>query len=263
MCRFVAVAADRPVCLDPLLVSGPHALMLQSNCDRRGVCHDSGWGVGYFDAGRPRRVRSVRHAWADPAFRQTAAAVRTRVSIAHVRLATIGRVAERNCHPFEHDGWLFAHNGTLVGFAADPRPLLDLIPGPFRHGLDGETDSEHIFRLLLSRMEGPDSPPDAVAVVVRDTLRQLADLYPGSDADPTRLNVALTDGRTLIAARWGHWLHRLDQTGPGPLAADDGPARAVAFASEPPTDDAWEEVPDRTVVLVRPDLSTAVLPVFD
>lgn len=262
MCRFVAVVADRPAGLGPLLVSGPHALMRQSNCDRRGVCHDSGWGLGFYADGRPERVRSTRHAWADPLFRGTVEGLRTRVAVAHVRLATIGRVAERNCHPFERGGWLFAHNGTLVGFAAEPAPLLRLIPPPFHDDLEGETDSEHVFRLLLARLAGR-SDADGVAAVVRETVRELTDLYPGSDADPTRLNIVLTDGRVLIAVRWGHWLYRLDQRGPGPVEPADGgrPVRAVALASEPPTDDGWDEVPDKSVVVVRDDLSAAVVPI--
>jgi glutamine amidotransferase len=259
MCRFVAVTADRPAGLGPLLVSGPHALIRQSNCDRRGVCHDSGWGLGYYDGGRPRRVRSIRPAWDDPLFRHTAEVVRTRAAVAHVRLATVGQVAERNCHPFERDGWLFAHNGTLVGFAAEPGPLRRLIPDPFLSDLEGETDSEHVFRLLLARL-GNRPPADDVAEVVRQTVRELADLYPGSDADSTRLNIVLTNGRVLAATRWGHWLYRFDQRGAGPIEAA-GPVRAVAFASEPPTEGDWKEVPDRTILLVRDDLSTAVLPV--
>lgn len=263
MCRFVAVAADRPVGLDHLLLSAPHALVRQSNRDRRGLCHDSGWGVGFYTAETPDRVRSTLPAWQDPLYRDTVERVRTRVAVGHVRLATVGRVAERNCHPFAAGRWLFAHNGTLVGFAAEPDPLLRLIPAPYRDGLDGETDSEHVFRFLLGRLDDrAGSDADAVAAVVRDAVRDLADLYPGSDADPTRLNLIVTDGRTLVAVRWGHWLYRLDQAGPGPVAADDGAAvRVVALASEPVADEGWVEVPDRSVVLVRDDLTTASLTV--
>jgi predicted glutamine amidotransferase len=238
MCRFIAVIADRPAGLGPLLVSSPHALMRQSNCDRRGVCHDSGWGLGYYDGGRPRRVRSIRPAWDDPLFRQTAEAVRTRAAVAHVRLATIGQVAERNCHPFERDGWLFAHNGTLVGFAAEPGPLQQLIPEPFLSDLEGETDSEHIFRLLLARLRQQPPHTDDAADVVRRTVRELADLYPGSDDDPTRLNIVLTDSRVLAASRWGHWLYKFDQWGAGPMDGH-GPVRAD------PVNGSGSEVSDR------------------
>jgi glutamine amidotransferase len=33
--------------------------------------------------------------------------------LAHLRRATVGRVALENTHPFCHGSWVFAHNGTL------------------------------------------------------------------------------------------------------------------------------------------------------
>src|SRR5689334_4623853 len=111
MCRMFAVRADRPVRAEAALLSGPHALVRQSCCDLRGECHQEGWGVGYYTDGKPVRVRSARHALADPLFAETARTVASTTLIGHVRQASVGGAAERNNHPFVHGRWLFAHNG--------------------------------------------------------------------------------------------------------------------------------------------------------
>ena len=66
----------------------------------------------------------------------------------------------------------------------------------------------------------------------------------------------LTDGRVLAASRWGHTLFRAERRG-APAPGEDGPLeaapdyRAVAVASEPTSpDEAWAEVPERTVLVV-------------
>jgi hypothetical protein len=127
-------------------VSAPHALQRQSCCDRRGQCHDSGWGLGHYEGGRPHVVRSALPAGGDPRFAERAAAVASDTLLAHVRKASAGSVAERNWHPFAHGRWLFAHNGTLTGFADDPGRLRALLPAPLRAAVREETDSEHAFQ---------------------------------------------------------------------------------------------------------------------
>lgn len=254
MCRLIAAYADRPVSFRPLLLDAPHALIRQSNRDRRGKCHDSGWGLGQYAEGVPVRVRSTQPAWQDPLYRESVDRIHSSLVLAHVRLATVGRVAERNCHPFTMGPWLFAHNGTLVGFTSEPEPLRAMIASEYLENFDGETDSEHIFRLLLSRLEGRTSPRE-VAGVVRSTVRELANLYPGSDADPTRLNLVLTNGHLLVAVRWGHWLYRWESN---PVHTDE--PRMLALASEA-VDEGWEEVPECSVVLVNEDLTTETLPI--
>lgn len=261
MCRLFAVRADRPVRVERPLVSAPHALRKQSCCDLRGECHDSGWGVGHFAGGRPVVVRSPHPARSDPRYAETAAAVESPTVIGHVRQASVGSVSERNNHPFAHGRWLFAHNGTVEGLAANPDPLRRMVPDRLRGFIQGETDSEQLFYALLSRL-GDRTDPEAVAAAVGGLLREVAGHYPGTAKDPTRLNVVLTDGAVMAATWWGHTLHRLDRRGRGAVDAADGgeDLHAVAVASEPVTPDGWAELPDRSLLLVRPDLGWEVIP---
>jgi glutamine amidotransferase len=211
------------------------------------------------------RERVAAAAQQDPRYRAAAAALCASTVLAHVRRASVGGVSERNTHPFVHGPWLFAHNGTLQGFAADKDRLRRLIPADLLRCVQGDTDSEHLFYYLLGRLGPVTAAADTVAEVVRDSLRRLAGLFLGDEATPTQLNLVLTDGETLVATRWGHTLFWLERRG---AVAADGPAEpspayhALAVASEPTTAEAgWAEVPDKCVLLIRPDLSHALTPI--
>ena len=51
----------------------------------------------------------------DREFAREAQEVHSRTFVAHVRYASTGALSERNTHPFEQDGRLFAHNGVIEG----------------------------------------------------------------------------------------------------------------------------------------------------
>jgi glutamine amidotransferase len=273
VCRLFAFRANQPTRARAALVSAPHSLLRQSCGDRRGECHADGWGIGYFRDGQPVVTRSVRPTAADPEYSALAEEVAATTLLAHVRQASAGGVAERNCHPFRHGRWLFAHNGTLQGFGADPERLRRLIPAHLREVIRGETDSEHAFYYLLGLLEqttgAADTPPQAETVgrVLAEAVARLAELFPGSSAEPTRLNFVLTDGRVLAASRWGHTLYRAEHRGAaGPDG--DGPVhdspdyRAALLASEPTSpEEAWSEVPDRTVLLADEELRCTLAPI--
>lgn len=113
--------------------------------------HKDGWGIAWYDEREVRLVKEARPA-AD------SACVRfiqgnpftTTLAISHVRKATQGAVALRNCQPFVREmggQWhAFAHNGDLAGIEA----AMPLAAGPFRPV--GETDSERALCVLLERL---------------------------------------------------------------------------------------------------------------
>jgi predicted glutamine amidotransferase len=273
VCRLFAFRANQPTRARAALVTAAHSLLRQSCGDRRGECHADGWGVGHILGRQLRVTRSARPAATDPHYRALAEETAATTLLAHVRQASAGGVAERNCHPFRHGRWLFAHNGTLQGLAAAPERLRRLIPAHLRGFVGGETDSEHAFYFVLGLLErtagAAGAGPDAATAgrALGEAVARLAELFPGSDAEPTRLNFVLTDGRVLAASRWGHTLYRAERRG-GAGPAGDGPAEArpdyhaVVIASEPTSpDEPWAEVPDRTVLLVDEELRCALAPV--
>lgn len=73
--------------------------------------------------------------------------------IAHIRLASIGRMKYENCHPFvKHDNhgrsWTLAHNGTIFSPQLEDGSSLDA----YKDVQEGETDSERILFFLIDRI---------------------------------------------------------------------------------------------------------------
>ena len=266
MCRLIVVRSRFPVSAASLLLDAPCSLRRQSCRDRQGERHGDGWGIGSYSQGAPSVVRRATAADADPEF-AAAAQVESPLIVGHVRQASVGANSAENCHPFTFGRWTFAHNGTIQAFAAvRPRLLAETSPrlAAARHG---ETDSEHAFLWLLSRLEriGVDleSGVDGVAPLEDLLSRAIPELAGWSDAErpeePPRLNFMLTDGRFLAVSRWGHslWQRRTDAGG-APIAA---------IASEPvhhPADvefPGWEEIPDRTIAAVDDKVELSLHPI--
>ena len=83
------------------------------------------------------------------------------------------------------------------------------------------------------------------------------------------LNLILTDGDTVVGTRWGRTLHTLTREGvsPCPICGvphvhdDSGrPYRSVEVASEPLTDEPWQEVPERSIYVITPDVDLHIEP---
>ena len=216
--------------------------------------HKDGWGVAWYEE---RDVHLVKEAFPAAA----SACVRfiqehpfaSPLVLSHIRRATRGAVALRNCQPFVRElggAWhAFAHNGDLPGIAGHEafkaqsfRPV-------------GETDSELAFCALLERLRplwSADAPPtlEARLAVIEPFAAALRALGPAnflySDGDALFAHAdrrMQADGTIHPPGLW--WLARHCPAG-GHLAADglridahDGEQQVVLFASVPLTGEAW------------------------
>lgn len=127
--------------------------------------HKDGWGIAWYDQRDVRLVKETSPAASSSCVRfiQDNPFVSPFV-ISHVRKATRGNVALRNCQPFVRElggAWhSFAHNGDLAGIERDARLRADA------YRPVGETDSELAFCALLERLRPlwlADGPPDVEA----------------------------------------------------------------------------------------------------
>lgn len=279
MCRLYGFRATHPTRIDCELTEAQNSLMTQSRRDERGLESPAGWGLGAVHDGDLEWEREVEPAYESAEYRRDVADVRACVGIAHVRRATVGEPREENCHPFRREGSLFAHNGHVPGFeGVRPRILEDISP-PLTRGIRGDTDSEHIFHLLLSRLRRRLSPPpdeivrdadprvlcELLAGVIRDIREWRAETGsdtetggPGSPAGPPArlgLNVLWIVGDRLVGSRVGRSLWYVERDGAHecPVCGNRHPApepdeyRSVLVASERITDEAWREVPEPSV----------------
>lgn len=277
MCRLYGFRANEPTKVECTLVLAQNALLVQSRADLRGKTHADGWGIATYENSVPHVERRETAAFETLHFGTAAERLFARTVVAHVRRATVSSTGLLNTHPFVYGPWAFAHNGTVRGFH-QVGPILEReTPPELLRTRRGSTDSELAFCWLLGRMEAagisvlePCSDSVQVASVVQQAIRDLADLGDRTGEErPTELNFLLTDGRTMVAARWRnslHWLvregvHDCEICGIPHLHHDEQTHYlAAVIASEPITDENWQEVPDGAIVVVSPDLAVELLP---
>lgn len=162
MCRLYAFCGSEATRLDCALVRAQNALIVQSRADRRGLPNVDGWGIGFYDDGRPEVTKRSTPALEDVSFVRVAERVRAHTVVAHVRRATVGGARLANTHPFRLGTWLFAHNGTLTAFGRLSRQLEAETRADFLKQRDGTTDSELIFLWLMSRLASSGIGPRAI-----------------------------------------------------------------------------------------------------
>jgi len=231
MCQLLGMNSNRPVSLHRSL----------EGFVRRGGDtdhHTDGWGIAYFEDGRFRRTVEEGPAAASPLAQALCRRpFRSCNVIVHLRKATQGPVAERNCHPFVRSlwgrEWVFAHNGHLVGLPArDGRAIFQP---------QGDTDSERAFCAILNGLLETFGAP-------MPSLRRLHEALTRITARIARLgafNYLLSDGHRLFAhcSTQLHWLRRQSPFGTARLV--DCP-RSIDFARLNHRDDRM------TVVATRP-----------
>jgi predicted glutamine amidotransferase len=252
MCRLFGCRSRDPGGVSHELFHGANALRVQSRE------HPDGWGVGWYESGVPRVIRSLTPAHGDADFEKLSHFVAAQTVLAHVRKASVGRVAPQNTHPFQRGCWLFAHNGTIPDWERVRRPLEALIDPSLRPELRGETDSERCFLLFLSLLRGrcdlEDADVASAAAALAETVALVRDLAEsgGEEASTTFL---ITDGRLLLACRRRRTLFLSS-----PAPDRDGRCGYVAIASEDPGEPppggkrAWRLLPEEALVAVDADL---------
>ena len=268
MCRLYGFMANEPTKVECSLVHAQNALMEQSRMDQAGLVHGHGWGVAEHPDGVPFVEKQVWAAYHGEHFKKTAARVYAKNVIAHVRRATVGPASIENTHPFVHGVWLFAHNGTVPNFDQVRERLLVELDTLHRTEIGGSTDSEHVFRYLMTLWEHEPERP------LMETLRTGVEHIIAwcREIDPDRaisLNLLWTDGRQLVGSRLNRTLWYLERDGIVPCEICGEPHvhhdpkqhyRAVEIASEPITHENWLQVPNGTVFTVDPDFRLHIEP---
>jgi predicted glutamine amidotransferase len=268
MCRLYGLLANEPTKIECSLVRAQNALMAQSMGDLEGLTHGHGWGVASHPDGLPIVEKQAWAAYHGEHFQKIAARTYSRSVIAHVRRATVGPPGIENTHPFVHGVWLFAHNGTVPNFDELRDRLLDEIDPVHRAEIHGSTDSEHVFRYLMSLWEH--NPERPLIDTLRIGLERIIDLSREIDANKRiGLNVIWTDGVRMVGSRLNRTLWFLERDGLvrceicGETHVHHSAKqhyRAVEIASEPITHDHWLRVPNGTVFSVDPDYRLKILP---
>lgn len=270
MCRLYAMHASEPTRVECGLVQSQNALMKQSKADLTGVMHGHGWGVADYPDGVPKIEKRTWAAYHGEHFSKAVARVYARTVVAHVRRATVGATSLENTHPFHHGRWIFAHNGTVPNFEDVRFLMLDHIDPLHRAEIRGETDSEHVFRYLMSLFL--QHPEAGLLETVRQGVAQIvAWAHQAAPDKRVGLNIILTDGERFVGSRLNRGLYtiRRDHQFQCPVCGKPHvhhdpkhDYRAIEVASEPVTfEDGWAEVPNGVVFRATSDYDLELMPI--
>jgi len=263
MCRLYGFRATEPTKVECSLVHAQNALMEQSRGDTPSTAHGHGWGVVTYPDGVPQVEKQVWAAYHGEHFRKTASRIYSKLVIAHVRRATVGPPALENTHPFIHGRWMLAHNGTVPLFDQVRTRFLENMDPLHRSEIKGDTDSEHIFRFLLSLWQR--EPQVDLLQTLKFGLCQIIHWCREIDASvPVALNVLWSEGDRLVGSCFGRTLWYLERAGlfeceicgrPHVHHEPETAYRSVEVASEPITHEDWSPVPDGTVFDIDADVA--------
>jgi glutamine amidotransferase len=288
MCRIVAQLGE-PLPLQHLLFDTDNSLVKQSYSPRmmNTFLNLAGFGMKVWDPTSlrpedPFTYRSTRLPTFDRNLRYLSSKLAPTCVVAHVRGVTYSErnvVADTNLHPFHFPGArvVLAHNGHLREFERMRYALVEHVRIDLAQHIEGTTDSEWIYALVLSHLDDPFGIPetrelaDATAGALR-ILRKVRAEHGIDTSSPA--NLFLSTGQAVIATRFSFdygWYPPEDdmletdlpfvslwyttggeyeqRNGNWQMTAAD-PPRSIIIASEPLTIDhpSWLEVPEYSML---------------
>jgi predicted glutamine amidotransferase len=232
------------------------------------------WGLGFYQGGEVLLQRRPKPPTEPVDFYGLTKDLRTDVIIGHVRAGTVGKPKNENTHPFRFRSWLFAHHGTVPNFDGIRDELLRAVPDFLRRNVRGQTDSEHLFHMMLAFLHDAGKLDDmnVSTAQVRDAVRgalAIVEKAAGKEAaDKMECALALTNGRILVATRHGAPVYLQERTSlhdcsvcreppPRDKRVDHEHLRSVLIVADvaPPSPDLkFTEVADKTLISVSHDL---------
>ena len=278
MCRFVAYIGKKPILLKELLEKHNNSLINQSKEAREGIngLNADGFGLAWYDQDiepEPGIFKSIQPAWNDANLKHIASKIKSSCFLGHVRASTVGDVSINNCHPFTYRKYAFVHNGTIRHFEKVRRPLMNQLDDEFFDAIKAQTDSEHLFYLIMQCLKH--NPNYTLEQAVTNAFKYIVDWQKVEGKESfSRLNIVITDGNQLVATRFVtkgydplslHYAigHCVDESEDEHLLITGKKSGAVIIASEPLTDYAreWQEVPNNHSIVINPDLSIHFKPI--
>ncbi|TPL48335.1 class II glutamine amidotransferase [Mesorhizobium sp. B2-4-6] len=254
MCRWAAYLGDA-IFLEDVIAAPSHSLIAQSRQAReaKSPTNADGFGVAWYgDRPEPGLYRDVLPAWSDANLSSLGRQIKSGLFLAHVRASTGGGTSRANCHPFVSGRWSFMHNGQIGGFEKVRRVLENSLSDTLFDQIEGSTDSELFFQLMI----GEGLAQDPQGAVSRVTSRVL-DAARRAGIEPSlKLTAAFSDGRALHAIRYA-----TDEHAPTLYTGAFAKGVGRCIVSEPfdRDDRTWHEIPQSSFVTMTRD-STSIKP---
>ena len=226
MCRWLVFLSEEDFLLADVVIEPANSLIKQSfdGGFHPGLCETNnmplnadGFGLGWYGRSGAAIFRSVTPAWNNRNLRELCRSVESSCVFAHVRAATPGSViSESNCHPFRCGPLLFQHNGHIEQYARIKRRVLAELRDDVFGWLEGTTDSEACFALVLNFLEPAllrddhdrAAPARVPVAAMRAAMLGAIALLRKFLAEErvtdgfSSMNFALTDGHTVVVTRY-------------------------------------------------------------
>lgn len=259
MCRWLAYSGA-PIFMDEVLFKTDHSLIDQSlrASDTSSTTNGDGFGIGWYGKRNvPGVYKDIRPAWNDKNLQALAAQIESPMFLAHVRATTGSPVQRTNCHPFNHEKWLFVHNGAINQFDKLHRDLAIAVSPQLFPYISGSTDSELMFLLALTfGMDGDvHAGISRMAGFVEHTAAQ------NGVENALEMTLGISDGESLFAFRYSSagesrsLFHSASRDATMEIAPEAGrfSRNARAIVSEPLSDleAEWVSVPESTFVTIN------------
>ena len=260
MCRILGYLGPQ-ISLDQLISKPEHSLVVQSYQPREmksAILNGDGFGLGWYDGETPTAqpfvYRNLLPIWNDQNLSDLCRYVRSPLWLANLRSATDKMPTElSNCQPFSHGQLLFVHNGLIENFYTSLyRPIREQLCDVAYRCIKGQTDSEHIFALLVHYLET--QPGIDPAKALAQTIEQIEKMAQQAGVHVSA-NMILSTGDRLVALRYDN-----QQTAPSLYLLKNSkqfPA-SIILASEPLFEDDWQPYPQSELISIGSDLKIDV-----
>ncbi|MFK8184961.1 MAG: ergothioneine biosynthesis protein EgtC [Phormidesmis sp.] len=235
MCRLLGYLGP-PIALEQLVLKPAHSMEVQSYKPKElntAILNGDGFGLGWHstaaNGSEPFVYRNVLPMWNDRNLADMCRYIHAKNFVVNLRSATHKMPVDlSNCQPFKYKNILFVHNGWIENFFdAMQRPIRQKLCDVAYRSIQGLTDSEHIFALLIHHLET--EPGIDLAEALRRTVVELTEMATKAGVR-IAANIILSAGDRLIALRYDN-----QQTAPSlySLKNNHNFPNSIILASEP------------------------------
>ena len=212
MCRVLAYIGPE-ISLESLLLRPENSLINQSlDPELHPLLQLAGWGFGAWSdhllkPEEPLLYRRPMAAFYDDNAEGIIPSLQASTMLAHVRAAAYNSktvLADENCHPFSFTDtpWIIAQNGNLSNWRVLQKELLSHCKDMYLKQMEGTTDTEFLYVLLLSLLKG--NSDDDVQRGFEEMLKLIVQAMKKLDLVAlNKLKIALVAPNRIIGVNYG------------------------------------------------------------
>ncbi len=273
MCRLLGVMCNNPDRLSCFLYSKKDIYRPDPE-----VSYD-GYGMGYFNDFRALIFKKpLNRQRLDKSCFDIARDVKSDTLIVHIRIAETGLFKIENTHPFRFRNFVFAHIGSIYNFSKIDTKLFFKLPDFLMRNIQGETDSELFFHLILSELfrtgdlDRPEIKGESIVNAVTRSIKIVEDISGTDNSARCSFTSVISCGDYMvgIAVKEPLYIGRFSSIPDCPLCAKKTKGTDTDILAEQHKNfravtlvggalegllDREEIIPDRTIVLISKDLS--------